>query len=121
MRVISIGDLVTDYYYQNGKLLGINGGMTSHNVVANLAKWKIETAVFGVCGDDDAGTVAIKSLNDLKVDTSNVIKCDDIHTRCFHVSYTNDGNKLLFISKKRCPNCNEKNGMMRVGLIQKEY
>lgn len=25
-RVVSVGDLVTDYYYKNGKLLGVNGG-----------------------------------------------------------------------------------------------
>ena len=30
MKVISIGDLVTDFYYQNDKLIGANGGMTSH-------------------------------------------------------------------------------------------
>ena len=38
MRVVSIGELVTDYYYKNDKLIGINGGMTSHNIIANLAK-----------------------------------------------------------------------------------
>ncbi len=26
MKVISIGDLVTDFYYKNGKLVGVNGG-----------------------------------------------------------------------------------------------
>ena len=41
MRVISIGDLVADYYYKNDKLIGINGGMTSHNIIANLAKMNI--------------------------------------------------------------------------------
>ena len=38
MRVVSIGDLVADYYYLNGNLLGINGGMSSHNIIANLTK-----------------------------------------------------------------------------------
>ena len=100
MRVISIGDLVTDFYYKDGKLQGVNGGMTSHNIVANLSKWKFETSVFGVCGNDDAGLLAIKSLSDLKVDTSNIIKMDDIDTRCFHVSYNTKGNKLSFTSNK---------------------
>ena len=52
MRVVSIGDLVTDYYYKDGKLLGVNGGMTSHNIIANLSNMGIETSVFGVCGND---------------------------------------------------------------------
>ena len=65
MRVISIGDLVTDYYYKNGKLLGINGGNTSHNIIANLAKMGVDTAVFGTCGNDMQGKIAIKSLEKL--------------------------------------------------------
>ena len=60
MRVVSIGDLVLDYYYKNNKLVGVSGGMTSHNIVANLAKYNISTAVFGVCGNDDMGYVCKK-------------------------------------------------------------
>ena len=108
MRVVSIGDLVTDYYYKNGKLLGINGGMTSHNIIANLAKMGIKTAVFGVCGNDVQGEMAIKSLKKLDVDVSNIKILDDVRTRCFHVSYFDNENKLSFTSKKRCPFCNNK-------------
>lgn len=106
MRVVSIGDLVTDYYYKDGKLLGVNGGMTSHNIIANLSCQKVNTAVFGVVGDDDAGKVALKSLSDIKVDVSNIKIKDDINTRCFHVSYFTSDDKLTFTSKKRCPFCN---------------
>ena len=108
MRVVSIGDLVTDYYYKNGKLLGISGGMTSHNIIANLSKMGIKTAVYGTCGKDDSGTIAIKSLEDLKVDISNIKVLDNIKTRCFHISYWNDDKGVVFSSKKRCPFCNKK-------------
>lgn len=108
MRVVSIGDLVTDYYYKNGKLLGVSGGMTSHNIIANLAKMGIPTSAFAVCGNDTQGKIAIKSLENLKVDISNVKILDNLRTRCFHVSYFDDGNNLSFISKKRCPFCNDK-------------
>lgn len=108
MRVVSIGDLVTDYYYKNGKLLGVNGGMTSHNIIANLSKNKVDTSVFGVCGNDIQGEIAIKSLNDLDVETSNVEILDNIRTRCFHVSYIEDENGLSFTSKKKCLYCNDK-------------
>ena len=67
MRVVSIGDLVVDYYYKDQKLLGINGGMTSHNIIANLAKMKIPVSVFGVCGNDIQGQIAIESLKKLGV------------------------------------------------------
>ena len=68
MRIVSVGDLVVDYYYKDGKLLGINGGMTSHNIIANLAKKGIKTAAFACCGDDFQGQISIKSLEKLKVD-----------------------------------------------------
>lgn len=101
MRVISIGDLVIDYYYKNDKLLGINGGMTSHNIIANLAKMKVNTSVFGCCGDDLQGKIAIKSLENLKVDISNIKILKNVRTRCFHVSYCEKNNKLTFTSKKK--------------------
>lgn len=108
MRVVSIGDLVIDYYYKNEKFLGINGGMTSHNIIANLANMGINTAVFGVCGNDLQGEIAIKSLKKLNVDVSNILILDNVRTRCFHISYFDNKGKLSFISKKRCPLCNKK-------------
>lgn len=108
MRVVSIGDLVTDYYYKNQKLLGINGGMTSHNIIANLAKMGLDTAVYASCGNDVQGKIAIKSLENLKVDVSNIKILDGVRTRSFHVSYFDIDNKLSFTSKKRCPFCNNK-------------
>lgn len=104
MRVVSIGDLVLDYYYKNGNLIGVDGGMSSHNIIANLAKKKISTAVYGVSGNDIQGKIANLSLKKLNVDVSKVLIQDNIKTRCFHVSYDEEG----FISKKRCPKCNEK-------------
>lgn len=99
MRVVSIGDVVLEYYYKNDKLIGVNGGMTSHNIIANLAKFKIPTAVFGVCGNDIQGMLAIKSLEDLKVDVSHIKVLDNIETRIFHVSCKENDGKLLFTSK----------------------
>ena len=108
MRVVSIGDIVLDYYYKGEKLIGVNGGMTSHNIIANLAKMGFSTAVFGCCGDDYQGKMAINSLEKIKVDISNIKVINNVRTRCFHVSYYEIGDKLTFTSKKRCPFCNNK-------------
>ena len=108
MRIISIGDLVTDFYYKNGKLIGVNGGMTSHNIIANIAKLGLETSVYGVCGNDMAGTIAINSLKELGTNIDNIKIIEDINTRCFHVSYQELNGKFDFVSKKRCPVCNMK-------------
>ncbi len=106
MKVVSIGDLVIDYYYKNEKLIGVNGGMSSHNIIANISKMKLNTAVYGVCGDDMAGQIAIQSLNDLGVNTEKIKIIKGLKTRCFHVSYFDNNDKIQ--SKKRCPFCNEK-------------
>lgn len=63
--------------------------------------------VIGVCGNDSAGKIAIKSLQDLKVETEIEIK-DNIKTRCFHVSFIEKDDKIEFLSKKKCPICNTK-------------
>ena len=108
MRVVSIGDLVTDYYYKDGKLIGANGGMTSHNIIANLAKMGIKTSTFACCGNDIQGKIAINSLEKINVDVENIKIIENVRTRCFHVSYYTDNGKLSFTSKKRCPFCNNK-------------
>ena len=108
MRIISIGDLVTDFYYKNGKLIGVNGGMTSHNIVLNISKMNLQTAVYGVCGDDMLGDIAIRSLKDIGVNIDHIKIIKDLKTRCFHVSYDEDHGNLVFKSKKRCPLCNQK-------------
>ncbi|MDO5569007.1 MAG: PfkB family carbohydrate kinase [bacterium] len=108
MKIISVGDLVTDFYYKNGKLVGVNGGMTSHNIIANITKLGFECSVYGVCGNDCAGNIALLSLKDIGVDTSNINVINDLNTRCFHVSYSDDLGNLVFQSKKRCPICGGK-------------
>ena len=87
MRVVSIGDLVTDFYYKGNKIVGICGGMSSHNIIANISKMKLDTAVYGVYGNDLKGEIAIKSLKDLGVNTEHIKVIEKINTRCFHVSY----------------------------------
>ena len=108
MKVISIGDLVTDFYYKNGKLIGVSGGMSSHNIIFNIAKLGLNTAVYGACGDDALGKVAINSLQEVGVNIDGVKIKKDIHTRSFHVLYQEVDGKLEFVSKKRCPFCNTK-------------
>ena len=108
MRIVSIGDLVLDYYYENEKLLGVSGGMSSHNIIANLAKMKFNTASFGCCGNDLQGKLAIKSLSLLNVDTTNIKIIDNIKTRKFHISYIKKNDNITYNPKKRCPLCDMK-------------
>lgn len=104
MKIIGIGDLVVDYYYENNEFKGICGGMTAFNVISHLAKG-FETYAYGVCGDDYEGEIAIKSLQDVGVNI-DYIKKINTKTRCFHIN-TDKKNKI-WTSKKSCPICGER-------------
>lgn len=83
MRIISFGDLYIDYYISNEEVLGICGGKTNANIIANLSKY-YETAFFGVCGRDTQGDVAVNSLIKLGVDV-HVRMLDNIRTKKFFI------------------------------------
>lgn len=95
MRFISFGDLYVDYYMNNGLVIGINGGKTNANIIANLSKY-YDTSFFGVAGSDIQGDVAISSLSKLGVDVTNIKRVDK-------------RTKKYFISNKEvsatCPVC----------------
>ena len=71
MRVISFGDLYVDYYLSNDLVLGLCGGKSNANIIANLSKY-FDTAFFGVVGSDTQGQVALDSLKKLGCDISDV-------------------------------------------------
>lgn len=102
MKILGVGNLVTDHYFKNGQFIGACGGMTAFNIIANLSA-NFETYAIGLCGQDTDGKIAIKSLEDLGVNTQYVEKSED-YTRCFNV----DINDNYIISKKRCPICSRK-------------
>lgn len=102
MKIIGIGNLVTDYYYKNGKLIGACGGMTAFNIIANLSS-NFETYAVGICGNDKDGKIAIDSLKDLMVNTKYV-STSEKQTRCFNINIQ----EKCIVSKKRCPICNRK-------------
>ena len=102
MKILGVGNLVTDHYFKNGQFIGACGGMTAFNIIANLSA-NFETYAVGLCGKDTDGKIAIKSLEDLGVNTQYVEKSEN-YTRCFNV----DINDSHIISRKRCPICSRK-------------
>lgn len=100
MRIVGFGDLYLDYYLKNDILMGINGGKTSANIIANLSK-NYETLYLGVTGNDIQGNIAIDSLKKLNIDVSNIRILDD-YTKCFFI----DGKKTA----RTCPYCDRKRG-----------
>lgn len=83
-RFIALGDLIADYYYNEKKLLGIDGGSSRFNVIANLASMNCKTAIIGGCGNDEVGKTIIKRLDDIGVDVSKIFLKDKA-TRAYHL------------------------------------
>lgn len=104
MRVVGIDDLVLDYYYNNGKLIAVDGGISVHNIIANLSSRGIKTCVIAACGSDIQGDLSIDSLKQLDVDTSYIEKYNQVKTRNMHVNFINGE----FTSKRKCPICGKK-------------
>jgi sugar/nucleoside kinase (ribokinase family) len=100
-RIIGLGDLVADLYYKGNELIGIDGGKSTSNIIANLSYIGFKTSMFGACGNDIYGFIARDSLKRLGVDISDVV-IKDIPTKIFH--------NIVDKSKStgRCPFCNIK-------------
>lgn len=98
MRIISFGDLYIDYYLSNDLVLGICGGKTNANIIANLSKY-FDTAFFGVVGDDTQGKVAINSLKKLGVDVSGIDLIDE-HTKTFFIDSKGYSNTCPYCGRK---------------------
>lgn len=105
MRVVSIGDLVCDIYYdENKEPLGAFGGITSGNIVCNLQNMGVNTYAYGACGNDFLGKIAVKSLDGCNV-KNEIDILDNIKTRAYHILKLKKGNHYVFKSIKYCPYC----------------
>ena len=84
-RFVSIGDLVTDVYYdKNLRLIGADGGVTVFNIACNLQNMGFNTFAFGTCGDDFLGQISIRSLNDCGV-KNDIFLNKNIKTKAYHI------------------------------------
>lgn len=104
MRIVGIDDLVLDYYYNDGNPLAVDGGISVHNIIANLSYRGLKTCVIGACGNDIQGDISIDSLKHLNVDTSYIEKFPHVKTRKMHVNFIDNS----FVSKRKCPICGKK-------------
>ena len=84
IRFVVLGDLIADLYYNGTKLIGIDGGSSRFNVIANLAAMKCNAVAIGGCGNDKIGKVILERYTKLGVDTSK-INLRNRDTRAYHL------------------------------------
>jgi sugar/nucleoside kinase (ribokinase family) len=105
MRIVGIGDLVCDIYYDEKlNIIGAFGGISFCNIICNLQYMGYRTYVYGSCGDDYLGKICIDSLTDCNV-KNNIKKIKDIYTKAYHIRKVKENNRDVFRSIKYCPYC----------------
>ena len=107
MRIVGISDLVSDVYYDEKlNIIGAFGGITACNIICNLEYMGFDTFIYGVCGKDYLGQIAINSLNDCNVE-NDIKTLDNINTKTYHILKRKEDNRNVFRSIKYCPFCKE--------------
>ena len=84
-RFVALGDIIADFFYYDTKLLGVDGGSSRFNVIANLARKNCNCVIIGGCGNDQYGRTIIKRLECMGVDISK-IAYRDRPVRSFHLT-----------------------------------
>jgi sugar/nucleoside kinase (ribokinase family) len=106
-RFVSIADLVADVYYdKNVKPIGVDGGITAHNIICNLQNMGFDTLALGVCGNDFLGKISIRSLTDCNVKNDILIR-NNMRTKAYHIRRIIENGRYTYRSIKYCPYCKE--------------
>lgn len=71
-RYVALGDLIADCYYNEKKLIRVDGGGSKFNVMANMAQLGYHSSIIGGRGCDIVGEMLVNNLIDMGVDTSNI-------------------------------------------------
>lgn len=107
MRIVGISDLVTDVYYdEEMNIIGAFGGISCCNIVCNLEYFGFDTFIYGACGNDYLGKIAIDSLNDCNV-KNDIRIMDNVKTNSYPILKVKENNRDAFRSIKYCPFCKE--------------
>ena len=105
MRIVGIGDLVCDIYYdENLNIIGAFGGISVFNIICNLQNMGFSTYAIGACGNDYLGKICIDSLNDCNV-LNDIKIVKNINTKAYHIIKRKENNHDVFRSIKYCPFC----------------
>ena len=107
MRIVGISDLVTDVYYDEKlNIIGAFGGISCCNIICNLEYFGFNTFIYGACGNDYLGKIAIDSLNDCNV-KNDIQIINNVKTKSYPILKVKENNRDVFRSIKYCPFCKE--------------
>ncbi|ADU27520.1 carbohydrate kinase family protein [Ethanoligenens harbinense] len=103
--VVAIGELLIDFTPAgvggNGAaLFARNPGGAPANVLASSSRLGAKTAFIGKVGDDDFGRFLKDTLDELGIDTHNLVLTDDVHTTLAFVHLDSSGDRSFSFYRK---------------------
>lgn len=124
MKIIGIGDLVLDVYMNEKEIIGITSGMSFANVIYNITRLlkedkniEFESIIYGVCGNDIAGNIILKELEESGIQTKYITIKDKKDTRKFYIYLDENSN---FVASKKKNYITKKESWYSTSMVKKD-
>lgn len=124
MKIIGIGDLVLDVYMDEKEIIGITSGMSFANVIYNITRLlkedkniEFESIIYGVCGNDIAGNIILKELEESGIQTKYITIKDKKNTRKFYIYLDENSN---FVASKKKNYITKKESWYSTSMVKKD-
>ena len=124
MKIIGIGDLVLDVYMNEKEIIGITSGMSFANVIYNITRLlkedkniEFESIIYGVCGNDIAGNIILKELEESGIQTKYITIKDKKDTRKFYIYLDENSN---FVASKKKNYITKKESWYNTSMVKKD-
>ena len=124
MKIIGIGDLVLDVYMNEKEIVGITSGMSFANVIYNITRLlkegkniEFESIIYGVCGNDIAGNIILKELEESGIQTKYITIKDKKDTRKFYIYLDENSN---FVASKKKNYITKKESWYSTSMVKKD-
>lgn len=124
MKIIGIGDLVLDVYMNEKEIIGITSGMSFANLIYNITRLlkedkniEFESIIYGVCGNDIAGNIILKELEESGIQTKYITIKDKKDTRKFYIYLDENSN---FVASKKKNYITKKESWYSTSMVKKD-
>ena len=124
MKIIGIGDLVLDVYMNEKEIIGITSGMSFANVIYNITRLlkedkniEFESIIYGICGNDIAGNIILKELEESGIQTKYITIKDKKDTRKFYIYLDENSN---FVASKKKNYITKKESWYSTSMVKKD-
>ena len=124
MKIIGIGDLVLDVYMNEKEIIGITSGMSFANIIYNITRLLkedknigFESIIYGVCGNDIAGNIILKEVEESGIQTKYITIKDKKDTRKFYIYLDENSN---FVASKKKNYITKKESWYSTSMVKKD-